>query len=115
MIPSTSSWIPRLLDEFHNSPQDGHSGAMRTYKRIAASIYWQGMMKKVKDYVATCLTCQRNKYETMLPKGLLRPLPIPNQMWEKISMDFIIWLPKSKRVDCILVVVDRLSKYVHFL
>ena len=32
-----------------------------------------------------------------------------------VSLDFIEGLPKSRRKDTILVVVDRLSKYAHFL
>ena len=45
---------------------------------------------------------------------MLQPLSIPNQRWEEVSMDFIIGLPKSEGKSVIMVVVDRLTKYVHF-
>ncbi|KAL0319602.1 UNVERIFIED_CONTAM: Transposon Ty3-G Gag-Pol polyprotein [Sesamum radiatum] len=45
----------------------------------------------------------------------VQPLAIPTQAWASISMDFIEGLPKSEGKDCILVVVDRLTKYAHFL
>jgi hypothetical protein len=46
---------------------------------------------------------------------LLNPLTIPNMAWTFISIDFVEGLPKSVAKDAILVVVDRLTKYAHFL
>jgi len=61
------------------------------------------------------LICQRYKADLSPPGGLLQPLSIPGAIWVDLSMDFIEGLPKSRRKDTILVVVDRLSKYAHFL
>lgn len=47
--------------------------------------------------------------------GLLDPLPVLDMAWSHITMDFIEGLPKSKNKNVILVVVDRLTKYAHFL
>ena len=69
----------------------------------------------VKRRCEECLTCQRNKILALLPVGLLVSLEIPQQVLSDISMDFIEGLPKAKGFEVVLVVVDRLSKYVHFL
>ena len=50
-----------------------------------------------------------------LPFRPISTLAIPHHIWEELSLDFIEGLPKSENYDSILVVVDRLSKYAHFL
>jgi hypothetical protein len=65
--------------------------------------------------VAECDTCQRQKFETIVPLGLLQPLHVPIQKCSKTSMDFITGLPTYKGNDVICVIVDRLTKYVNFV
>ena len=60
------------------------------------------------------LIFQQNKVETIKTPGLLKPLSIPSQRWEEVSMYFIIGLPKSEGNNVIMVVVNRVNKYAHF-
>jgi hypothetical protein len=56
------------------------------------------------------------KVEHQHPASMLQPLPIPEWKWETISLDFITGLPKTqKQNDSIMVVIDKLSKYAHFI
>jgi len=69
----------------------------------------------VRNFIRDCPICQKYKADLSAPGGLLQPLPIPGAIWVDVSLDFIERLPKSRGKDTILVVVDRLSKYAHFL
>ncbi|PKU83997.1 putative mitochondrial protein [Dendrobium catenatum] len=115
VMPRTSIHIPHLLQEFHGSSVGGHSGVQKTYRRLATELYWNRMHKDVEEMVAGYEVCQRNKYMAMAPGGLLQPLALPNKVWEEVSMDFIDGLPRLEGFTVILVVVDRLSKYAHFI
>jgi hypothetical protein len=110
-----SSFISKVLAYGHSSPVGGHFGYHKTLARIKHNFLWSGMRGMVKDYLKECDVCQRFKNDSMKPSGLLQPLPIPTRIWTDISMDFIEGLPSSNGYSVIMVVVDRLTKYAHFV
>ena len=115
VIPRRSSFIKAILLDFHDSPVAGHAGNLKTYKRVAYQFYWTGMKGDIKRHVGECQVCQINKANSLAPAGLLQPLPIPQNIWEDIPMDFIEALPRSEGFDTIWVIIGRLSKYSDFV
>jgi hypothetical protein len=93
----------------------GHSGFPVTYKKLKQLFAWQGMKIATKTFVRSCASCQQAKPNKAEYPGLLSPLPIPEGAWHIISLDFIEGLPTSGKDNCILVVVDKFSKYAHFV
>jgi hypothetical protein len=105
----------KVLSSLHSSPIGGHSGIRDTYQRIKRLFYWHKLKLVVETFVSQCPTCKRAKAEDCQYPGLLASLPILDLAWSFISMDFIEGLPKSNNKNFILVVVDRLTKYTHFI
>jgi len=82
---------------------------------VIRNFWWLEVTKEVKQYVEGCDSCQRNKNHTEQPAGKLMPNSIPEKPWTHILADFITKLPIAQGYDSILVVVDRLTKMVHFI
>jgi hypothetical protein len=68
------------------------------------------MSKDVDCYVAACKACRWSHVPRDKTLGLLKSLPIPEQAWLDVSMDFKSFLLDKKGYDSAFVVVDRLSK-----
>jgi hypothetical protein len=74
------------------------------------------MYSELKAYVRSCDSCQRNKTSNQKPIGMLKPLEIPTERFEHVSMDFITTLPVTKENhDAVMVIVDKLTKLVIFI
>ena len=111
----SSPLIPSVLADHHSSPIGGHFGYHKTLAKIRGTFFWPKLRQHVKDFLRRCDTCQRFKADCLSPAGLLQPLSIPTKIWTEVSMDFVEGLPPSLGNTVIMVVVDRLSKYAHFI
>jgi hypothetical protein len=114
-VVKNSPFQLQLLEFLHSNPTASHSGYHKTIHRAKINFYWKGMRRDIKLFIQNCEVCQVNKPGTIHPSGLLQPLPIPSRVWSDISMDFIEGLPKYQGFSVIMVVVDRFTKYGHFI
>ena len=77
--------------------------------------YWTKFSRDVKRYIEQCVICLKDKGGAC-NIGLYKPLPIPKRMWECMSMDFVLGLPKIKtRLENGYVVVDTFNEMSHFI
>jgi hypothetical protein len=109
--------IKRLIfQEAHDSPYSIHPGNMKMYMDLKERFWWTSMKREIAEFIALCDVCNRVKAKHQKPAGLLQPLPIPDWKWDKIGMDFITGLPRTRSgYDSIWVVVDHLTKVAHFI
>ncbi|KAL0344331.1 UNVERIFIED_CONTAM: Transposon Ty3-G Gag-Pol polyprotein [Sesamum angustifolium] len=115
-VPNVEELRTEIMHEAHYAPYAMHPGSTKMYRDLRLYYWWPTMKKDVAEFVARCLTCQQVKAEHQAPAGKLHPLSIPEWKWEKITMDFIVGLPRTfRKHDAIWVVVDRLTKFAHFL
>ncbi|KAK4382168.1 Retrovirus-related Pol polyprotein from transposon [Sesamum angolense] len=115
-VPDVEELRMEIMHEAHYALYAMHPGSTKMYRDLRPYYWWPTMKKDVAEFVARCLTCQQVKAEHQAPAGKLHPLTIPEWKWEKITMDFIVGLPRTfRKHDAIWVVVDRLTKSAHFL
>lgn len=111
-IPPASPLAREIIEAIH---EDGHEGVQRTLHRLRRDFHIPNMKQLVQDWVRSCAVCQRYKSEHLSPAGLLLPLPVPQGVWTDIALDFVEALPRVRGKSVILTVVDRFSKYCHFI
>jgi hypothetical protein len=108
IIPKYKNLREHLYQLAHDNLE--HFGADKSYAALREDFYWPNMQKNLlKGYIPSCPDCQRNKSLTDKPAGPLHPLPVPDQRFESIAMDFIGPLPIDEGFDSIVMITDRLG------
>nr|GEZ43824.1 putative reverse transcriptase domain-containing protein [Tanacetum cinerariifolium] len=67
----------------------------KMYQDLKQLCWWPNMKAEIATYVSKCLTCAKVKAEHQRPSGLLQQPEIHVWKWERITMDFIIGLPRT--------------------
>ena len=111
-VPASSPLLDDVLQLTHIG---AHEGIQKTLWWLRTEFYVEHDRRVVGDFVRSCSMCQRNKTETLHPAGLLQPLPVPSRVWADVSLNFIEALPEVHGKSVLLTVVDRFSKYAHFI
>lgn len=74
------------------------------------SFWWSSLRQDMEDYVRLCRTCSQACVNRQLLEGLLEPLPIPQQAWSHLPVNFLMDLPSSEGFTTVLVIINRFSK-----
>ncbi|CAF2268986.1 unnamed protein product, partial [Rotaria magnacalcarata] len=107
------SMIPDILSAYHDHPLSGHFGVIRTYNKIKDKFYWVKMLSSTKQYIRSCTQCAQFNVQRRKKPGLLQKEPPPEGVFESMQMDF--WKAPIRSSDgnqYVLIITDRLSKYV---
>nr|GFA82229.1 hypothetical protein [Tanacetum cinerariifolium] len=71
------------------------------------------MKADIATFVSNCLTCAKVKAKHQKPSGLCQQPKIPEWKWEKITMDFVLGLPRTPS-DMVMLKVSPWKGIIHF-
>jgi len=111
-VPSAGNLRTHVLQYNHDYILARYFGQNKTLELVRCGYFWPSLHADIQQFCKSCVTCMRSKPQYHKLYGFL---PIPEQPWNSISMDFIKKLLSSSRFDTILVIVDWLTKQVIFI
>jgi hypothetical protein len=115
-VPNVQKLKYLLFLELHKFSYARHPGYQKTITIVKNKYYWLGMEKEVSNFIARCLEFQKVKDERKHRASFLQTFSILEWKWEFVNMDFITKISRTtKKNDYIMVVVDKLTKFSHFI
>lgn len=101
-----------ILRIAHSIPIAGHMGIDKTRARIENHFYWPGFFSDIRTFCMSCPECQLVARKRVKERAPLSPVPIVSEPFEKIAIDIVGELPKTKSgFKYILTIVDYATRY----
>lgn len=86
-----------VLKMAHEHQWSGHLGVTKTYQLILKHFYWPGLKSDVARYCRSCHICQiTGKPNQSIPRAPLHPIPVVGEPFERIIIDCVGPLPRTK-------------------
>lgn len=115
-VPDVDGLRQRVLREAHHSIYTIHPGTNKMYRDIKTLYWWNKLKEYVAKFVSRYAMCQQVKVEHQKSSGEIQKISIPEWKWERLTVDFVVGLPTSKKgSNSIWVIIDRLTKSTVFI
>ena len=90
----------------------GHLGSKKTLDRLLSRFYWPGIIHDVSQHCKSCEACQKSSGRKSGKHAHLVSLPIIEEPFQRIAMDIVGPLIRSKSGNkFILVICDYSARY----
>ena len=99
-----------LLRRFHDSLFAGHLGVTRTIFRLLDRVYWPGLRRDVRTYIASCTICLA--WKSPCPRRVPMGHVEVGHRWERVAMDLLdMSVTTAWGNRYVLVMVDCFSRW----
>ena len=100
-----------ILSLAHSIPLAGHLGRKKIGDRVLQRFYWPTLFQDVATKCKSCPECQKTATRPRMIAPMI-PLPIVDVPFERIAMDIVGPLPRSRMGNkYVLVICDYASRY----
>ena len=101
-----------IIELAHNGIS-GHPGRKKTYKKVLQHFFWPSVKQDVSKFVKTCHVCQLvGKPNDHIAPAPLKPIPVVTEPFEKIVIDCVGPLLKTKKGNqYLLTIMDTTTRY----
>ncbi|CDQ98709.1 unnamed protein product [Oncorhynchus mykiss] len=87
----------QVLSLAHDQAWSGHLGITKTYNRVLRHFFWPGLKSDVVQFCKTCHICQlTGKVNQTVPRAPLCPIPVVGEPFERVIIDCVGPLPKTR-------------------